>query len=230
MAEHPYGDIGERSRGREGGRRRDSIFGRGEERWGDRDWRDTNGRRGSWTPERGRGRSPYSGGERGYGGGRRDYDEPRDWGGRERSGPGHRRGREESWRGQDEDRHYGPDDWRGGLPRDETSHLIASNKVEGTAVYGVDGRRLGTIYNFMVNKISGRVEYVVMSYGGFLGMGTRYYALPWGMLTYDTREGGYHVDMTERDLEDAPSFDEATEPVFDRAYGSTIYSYYGIPY
>lgn len=46
---------------------------------------------------------------------------------------------------------------------DETNQLIASNKVEGTAVYNRDGDRLGSVYNFMVDKHSGKVEYVVMS-------------------------------------------------------------------
>jgi sporulation protein YlmC with PRC-barrel domain len=204
-----YGDTRERERTRSYSRR-GSIFGRSDEGWGDRDWRGSDGRRATWATERGRSRYAYSGG-RG-----RDY-----WGDRPY-------GQSEARARREED--YGPDDWRGGLPRDETSHLIASNKVEGTAVYGRDGERLGTIYNFMVDKRSGRVEYAVMSFGGFLGMGTRYYPVPWDMLTYDTREGGYHIDMTERDLEDAPSFDERSEPVFNRAYGSSIYGFYGIPY
>src|SRR3546814_4119672 len=73
--------------------------------------------------------------------------------------------------------------------------LIASNKVEGTAVYGRDGERLGHIYNFMVDKVSGHVEYAVMAYGGFLRMGERYFPLPWQTLDYDTRRGGYRIDM-----------------------------------
>lgn len=128
------------------------------------------------------------------------------------------------------DRNFGPDDDRDGLARDETSHLIASNKVEGTAVYGRDGARLGDIYNFMVDKKTGHVEYVVMGYGGFLGMGMRYYPLPWDMLRYDTREGGYRVDLTERDLESAPSFDRNSEPNYDRSYSGRVHDYYGIRY
>ena len=131
---------------------------------------------------------------------------------------------------RDNDRGYGPDDHRGGLPTDETGHLIASNKVEGTAVYGRDGERLGSIYNFMVDKFSGRVEYAVMNYGGFLGMGERYYPLPWRTLSYDTRAGGYRIDMTRHDLKSAPSFDRDTEPRFDRQYGDRVHDYYGLNY
>jgi hypothetical protein len=128
------------------------------------------------------------------------------------------------------ERHFGPDDDHKGLPTDETGRLIASNKVEGTAVYGRDRARLGSIYNFMVDKRSGKVEYAVMTYGGFLGMGTRYYPLPWDILTYDTRLGGYHVEMAERDLERAPSFDRASEPEFDRSYGNRVRNWYGLGY
>lgn len=131
---------------------------------------------------------------------------------------------------RDRDRFYGPDDTRDSLARDETSHLIASNKVEGTTVYGRNGERLGSIYNFMVDKKRGKVEYAVMSYGGFLGMGTRYYPIPWKMLDYNTREGGYHVDMSERDLENAPSFNRDNEPQYDRNYSGRVHDYYGINY
>src|SRR3546814_8033001 len=93
------------------------------------------------------------------------------------------------------DEGYGPDDDRDDLPRNETNHLIASNKVEGTAVYGRDGERLGHIYNFMVDKVSGHVEYAVMAYGGFLRMGERYFPLPWQTLAYAPRRGGYRIDM-----------------------------------
>jgi hypothetical protein len=156
---------------------------------------------------------------------RRPADDHRDadWRGREARGRDEERG---GW-----DRGYGSDDHNRGLPMDETSHLIASNKVEGTAVYGGDGRRLGSIHNFMVDKLTGRVEYAVMAYStGFLGMGTRYYPLPWRVLSYDKRAGGYRIDLTERDLRHAPSFDRETEPRFDRDYGSRVHDYYGLNY
>lgn len=159
----------------------------------------------------------------------------------ERENFGSNRDRERMRRGRDDrdgqrersgrqGEHYGRDDYREGLPIDETNRLIGSNKVEGTAVYGSDDERLGSIYNFMVDKRSGRVEYAVMSYGGFLGMGTRYYPLPWQTLTYDTDRGGYRVQMRERDLQDAPSFDRNSEPRFDRQYGERVHSWYGLNY
>jgi hypothetical protein len=96
---------------------------------------------------------------------------------------------------------------------DETTDLIASNKVEGTAVYNNAGERLGDVYNFMVGKRSGRVAYAVMSFGGFLGIGQRYHALPWNVLTYDTSRGGYVIDATKDRLLSAPSYQMSEDPL-----------------
>jgi sporulation protein YlmC with PRC-barrel domain len=112
----------------------------------------------------------------------------------------------------------------------EGKPLIASNKVEGTAVYNPQGERLGTIYNFMVDKEKGTVEYAVMSFGGFLGIGENYHPLPWNVLTYDPERGGYVVDIDEEALKDAPSYPPGEEPRYDHAYGEAVYGFYGIPY
>lgn len=113
---------------------------------------------------------------------------------------------------------------------DETDRLIASNKVEGTAVYNRQGERLGTVDNFMVDKRSGRVEHAVMSFGGFLGMGESYHPLPWKLLTYDTDRGGYVIDLDKSTLEGAPSYQQGAEPRYDREYGEQVYGYYGMPF
>lgn len=116
------------------------------------------------------------------------------------------------------------------IETDETAQLIASNKVEGTAVYNRNDERLGTIYNFMVDKRSGQVEYAVLSFGGFLGIGTDYYPLPWDLLEYDEQAGGYVIDLTKEQIERAPHYAAEAEPVYDRAYGRQVYDYYGREY
>jgi hypothetical protein len=115
-----------------------------------------------------------------------------------------------------------------GIAIEETHRLIGSDKVQGTAVYDRDGARIGTIHNFMVDKRSGKAEYAVMSFGGFLGMGQTYYPLPWQMLDYDTDLGGFRVEMDEEDLDHAPSFRAGGEPEFDDQYGRQVHSYYGL--
>src|SRR4030088_2364420 len=64
--------------------------------------------------------------------------------------------------------------------------LIESDRVEGTTVYDPSGNNIGSVKRLMIEKISGRVAYAVMSFGGFLGMGTEEHSVPWNKLTYDT--------------------------------------------
>ncbi|MCW3847789.1 PRC-barrel domain-containing protein [Sphingomonas sp. LB-2] len=109
--------------------------------------------------------------------------------------------------------------------------LIASDRVEGTAVYNKEDERLGSIERFMVDKASGQVEYAVMGFGGLFGLATRHYPLPWNALTYDTNRGGYIVNLSRDQLAEAPSYDpEAETPTYDRSYGERIYGYYGFTY
>jgi hypothetical protein len=117
-----------------------------------------------------------------------------------------------------------------GVATDETDRLIASDKVEGTAVYDRQGERLGSVYNFMVDKHTGQVAYAVMSFGGFLGIGDRYHPLPWKGLTYDPDMGGYVVDLDRSKLENAPSYGADEDPWTDRDYGRRVYDYYGAEY
>lgn len=115
----------------------------------------------------------------------------------------------------------------GDPPTDETADLIASNKVEGTAVYDPKGNRLGSIHNFMVQKRSGQVAYAVLSFGGFLGIGESYHPLPWNQLTYDTALGGYIVNRTREQLEGAPSYRSTDIPDWgEPGYRRRIDEYY----
>jgi hypothetical protein len=116
------------------------------------------------------------------------------------------------------------------LSERETYALIAADKVEGTAVYDRAGGKLGSIHNVMIDKHSGRVIYAVMSFGGFLGIGERYHPLPWGVLDYDTNLSGYVVNLTRKQLQDAPTYGRDETPDYDdRAWGKKVYDYYGVP-
>ncbi len=113
-----------------------------------------------------------------------------------------------------------------GVAIDETTRLIASNKVEGTAVYNQEGEHLGSVYNFMVDKVSGQVAYAVMSFGGFLGLGDSYHPLPWKALRYDIKLGGYVVDLDRDRLAGAPSYRGGEDPFADPAFGPKLTDYY----
>jgi hypothetical protein len=120
---------------------------------------------------------------------------------------------------------------RAGIDADASPHRrIASNRVEGTAVYNRGGDKLGRIECFMVDKISGQADYAVMSFGGLFGLGDNHYPLPWDMLAYDPGKGGYVVDLDKEKLKSGPSFRAGEAPDFDRDYDRRVYDYYGIVY
>lgn len=114
-----------------------------------------------------------------------------------------------------------------GIALDETPRLIASNKVEGTAVYDSEGRHLGTVHNFMVDKVSGQVAYAVLAFGGFLGLGENHHPLPWRALRYSTELGGYVVDIDPGVLSGAPSHGPGEDSFADPNYGKRLDDYYG---
>ena len=113
---------------------------------------------------------------------------------------------------------------------DETDRLIASDKVAGTEIYDRAGERIGSVYNFMVDKVSGQVAYAVMSFGGFLGLGERFYPLPWTALTYDPARSGYVVEVDREKLETAPNY-AADDPAWqDPEQRRNIFGFYGFTY
>ena len=116
------------------------------------------------------------------------------------------------------------------IATEETHRMIASDKVEGTAVYNPQGEKLGSIDNFMLEKRAGKAQYAVMEFGGFLGLGSDHYPIPWEMLTYDIDKGGYVVNVDKEQLENAPRYDAADIPEYSDAYGRTVYGYYGLSY
>ena len=114
--------------------------------------------------------------------------------------------------------------------RRETVSLIGSDKVEGTAVYGADLRKIGTVQRVMIDKISGKIAYAVVSFGGFLSMGEEYYPMPWSKLDYETGLGGYYVDITEDQLRGAPKFSRSTDWDWrNRTNDQRVYKYYNEP-
>ena len=115
------------------------------------------------------------------------------------------------------------------LDKRETFSLIGSDKVEGTAVYRSNGDRVGKIERVMIDKLTGKVAYAVMSFGGFMGIGEDYYPLPWSLLTYNPSLEGYEVNVGEQQLKGAPKYSKHESWDWaDRARGEKIYDYYGV--
>jgi PRC-barrel domain len=108
----------------------------------------------------------------------------------------------------------------------ETSSLIGSDKVEGTAVYGADEQKIGSIERVMIEKLSGKVAFAVLSFGGFFGVGDEYYPVPWSILTYDTRLGGYRTNLTQDQLDRAPKYGQSTGWNWNRENEQRVFSHY----
>ncbi|MEK8029534.1 PRC-barrel domain-containing protein [Ideonella sp. DXS29W] len=112
---------------------------------------------------------------------------------------------------------------------DSTSPVISSSRVEGTLVYNPQGDKLGSIEHLEIEKRSGQVRYAVLEFGGFLGMGTDRYPLPWDLLKYDTEKDGYVVPLQKAQLEQAPRYASDQPEAFTEDYGRRVYSYWDIP-
>jgi sporulation protein YlmC with PRC-barrel domain len=111
--------------------------------------------------------------------------------------------------------------------KDTSGYVISSDKVEGTTVYNGSGEKLGSIDDLMIDKRSGHIRYAVLEFGGFLGMGTDRYPIPWTVLRYDTDKEGYVIPLDKSKLENGPRYQEAAVPVYDTDFGRRIDSYYG---
>ncbi len=112
-----------------------------------------------------------------------------------------------------------------------TSHsLIASDRVEGTAVRRPGGEKIGHIERLMIDKVSGKVAYAVLSFGGFLGIGANLLPLPWARLTYDRDAEAYQVDISDDELKKGPSL--LADKDFDwgdRSQEEDLHRYYHVP-
>jgi hypothetical protein len=110
-----------------------------------------------------------------------------------------------------------------------TGTLIAAEQVKGTVVYNKDGEKLGTVAATMIDKVSGRAIYAVMSFGGFLGIGERQHPLPWATLKYDTERNGYVVDVDAAKLANAPNYATGSDFEWTPDYGRKVDDYYAAP-
>jgi sporulation protein YlmC with PRC-barrel domain len=109
--------------------------------------------------------------------------------------------------------------------------LIESDRVEGTNVYDPDGNKVGSIKRLMIEKLTGKVSYAVMTFGGFLGLGEKEHTVPWDKLDYDTGLEGYRTDITEEQLQGAPSFYRERDYSWsDRDQERELHNYWGSRY
>jgi hypothetical protein len=112
----------------------------------------------------------------------------------------------------------------------ERHTLIASDRVEGTPVRRTGGEKIGRIERLMIDKLSGKVAYAVLTFGGFLGLGEKHLPIPWERLKYDPSISSYHLDLTDEELKRAPSYGSNEEFDWgDRSNEIEIHGYYKVP-
>jgi sporulation protein YlmC with PRC-barrel domain len=109
--------------------------------------------------------------------------------------------------------------------------LMGADTLLGNDVYNLADEKLGTIKEFMIEMNSGRIDYAVLSYGGFLGMGDRLFAVPWQALKLDTVNHRFNLNVDKEVLKDAPGFDKDHWPsMADPTWAVDVYKFYGTPY
>lgn len=105
---------------------------------------------------------------------------------------------------------------------------LSTDTISGDAVKNRAGDDLGEIKELMIDVVSGRVAYAVLSFGGFLGLGNKLFALPWSALELDAANKCFILDVTKEQLTKAPGFDKDNWPDFASAqFHKDTYAYYG---
>ena len=104
--------------------------------------------------------------------------------------------------------------------------------LDGDKVVNSAGEDIGKIEAIMLDVAAGRIAYAVLSFGGFFGIGTKLFAIPWSALTLDAVENRFLLDISKERLESAPGFDEDHWPAMaDRRWAKEVHAYYDVnPY
>ena len=117
--------------------------------------------------------------------------------------------------------------------KDERADIYRASKVIGADVENPQGEKLGDIRDIVLDPATGRIRYAVLGSGGFLGLGEKYFAIPWTALTSKAGEkGDFILNVDKEKLKNAPGFDKNNWPnMADRSWAEQVYAYYGVtPY
>ena len=117
----------------------------------------------------------------------------------------------------------------------ETNHtdyprVLSATKLVGNKVVNTAGEQLGTMKELMIDLDDGLIAYAVLSFGGFLGLGDKLFAIPWEALTFNSDDQTFILDVDKEVLEDAPGFDKDNWPdnaKYEAGWLLGVYEYYG---
>ncbi|MCC5855268.1 MAG: PRC-barrel domain-containing protein [Idiomarina sp.] len=106
-------------------------------------------------------------------------------------------------------------------------HLMGAETLVGNDVFNHKEESLGDIKEIMLDVTNGKVSYTVLSFGSFLGMGEKLFAVPWGALTLDTNKKRFVLNVEKDSLKDAPGFDKKNWPnMADKSWSKDVDTYY----
>jgi sporulation protein YlmC with PRC-barrel domain len=107
--------------------------------------------------------------------------------------------------------------------------LMGADTLIGNDVYNAADESLGTIKELMIEMSTGKINYAVLSFGGFLGMGDRLFAVPWQALKLDTENKRFILNASKEQLKNAPGFDKGHWPVMaDTTWATGVHNFYGV--
>ncbi len=106
--------------------------------------------------------------------------------------------------------------------------VVAASKIIGEAVVNLQNENVGKIHELVIDAKKNRVAYVVLTFGGFMGMGNKLFAIPWEAFTFSATENKLILNVDKEKLKTAPGFekDEKWPDFSDTTWGETIYNYY----
>jgi sporulation protein YlmC with PRC-barrel domain len=108
------------------------------------------------------------------------------------------------------------------------SPVVSASKIIGEAVINQQKESLGKVHELVIDTELGAVAYVVLSFGGFLGMGNKLFAIPWQAFEFSATDYKLILNVNKEKLKNAPGFDPEKMPNFaDRTWGETVHNYYG---
>ena len=106
--------------------------------------------------------------------------------------------------------------------------VMAASTLDGDKIMSTDGEEIGKVKEIMLDVQAGRIAYVVMSCGGFLGIGDKLLAIPWNALTLDTTRKCFLLSLSSERIKNAPGFDKQNWPsMADPTWATSIHQYYG---
>lgn len=106
--------------------------------------------------------------------------------------------------------------------------IMAASTLDGDKILSTDGEEVGKVKDIMLDVQAGRIAYVVMSCGGFLGIGDKLLAIPWNAMTLDTTRKCFLVALSSEKIKNAPGFDKQHWPsMADATWATSVHQYYG---